>query len=363
MLKRIVDHAVGRPQEDSIRGFDLYGKAVEHLTPSPMSSSILVTGGAGLIGSALIHALNQRGQEDILVTDVLGKDAKWKNLSPLRFDDYQQADAFLDRLECEPESLPSIRTIFHLGACSATTEADAGYLMENNFHYTKRLAQWALQRGIRFVYASSAATYGDGTRGMDDGTDHLASLRPLNAYGYSKHLFDLHAKRNGWLDRMVGIKYFNVFGPNEGHKAEMRSLVSKAYEQILETGKVRLFKSHRPDYRDGEQVRDFVYVKDAVAMTLHLADTPSANGLFNIGTGTPRTWIDLATALFTALDRTPEIEFIDMPDHIRNQYQYHTSANISRLRATGWNTPATTLEEAVGDYVGNYLVPGKHLGG
>lgn len=327
-----------------------------------MSSSILVTGGAGLIGSALIHALNQRGQEDILVTDVLGKDAKWKNLSPLRFDDYQQADAFLDRLECEPESLPSIRTIFHLGACSATTEADAGYLMENNFHYTKRLAQWALQRGIRFVYASSAATYGDGTRGMDDGTDHLASLRPLNAYGYSKHLFDLHAKRNGWLDRMVGIKYFNVFGPNEGHKAEMRSLVSKAYEQILETGKVRLFKSHRPDYRDGEQVRDFVYVKDAVAMTLHLADTPSANGLFNIGTGTPRTWIDLATALFTALDRTPEIEFIDMPDHIRNQYQYHTSANISRLRATGWNTPATTLEEAVGDYVGNYLVPGKHLG-
>ena len=362
MLKRIVDHAVGRPQEDSIRGFDLYGKAVEHLTPSPMSSSILVTGGAGLIGSALIHALNQRGQEDILVTDVLGKDAKWKNLSPLRFDDYQQADAFLDRLECEPESLPSIRTIFHLGACSATTEADAGYLMENNFHYTKRLAQWALQRGIRFVYASSAATYGDGTRGMDDGTDHLASLRPLNAYGYSKHLFDLHAKRNGWLDRMVGIKYFNVFGPNEGHKAEMRSLVSKAYEQILETGKVRLFKSHRPDYRDGEQVRDFVYVKDAVAMTLHLADTPSAHGLFNIGTGTPRTWIDLATALFTALDRTPEIEFIDMPDHIRNQYQYHTSANISRLRATGWNTPATTLEEAVGDYVGNYLVPGKHLG-
>jgi len=327
-----------------------------------MSSSILVTGGAGLIGSALIHALNQRGQEDILVTDVLGKDAKWKNLSPLRFDDYQQADAFLDRLECEPESLPSIRTIFHLGACSATTEADAGYLMENNFHYTKRLAQWALQRGIRFVYASSAATYGDGTRGMDDGTDHLASLRPLNAYGYSKHLFDLHAKRNGWLDRMVGIKYFNVFGPNEGHKAEMRSLVSKAYEQILETGKVRLFKSHRPDYRDGEQVRDFVYVKDAVAMTLHLADTPSANGLFNIGTGTPRTWIDLATALFAALDRTPEIEFIDMPDHIRNQYQYHTSANISRLRATGWNTPATTLEEAVGDYVGNYLVPGKHLG-
>lgn len=327
-----------------------------------MSPSILVTGGAGLIGSALIHALNQRGQDDILVTDVLGKNEKWKNLSPLRFNDYQQADAFLDQLECESQSLDSIRTIFHLGACSATTETDAGYLMENNFGFTKRLAQWALQRGIRFVYASSAATYGDGTRGMDDGIDHLDSLRPLNAYGYSKHLFDLHAKRNGWLGRMAGIKYFNVFGPNEWHKGEMRSLVAKAYEQILETGKVCLFKSHRSDYKDGEQVRDFVYVKDAVAMTLHIADTPSANGLFNIGTGTPRTWVDLATALFTALGRKPEIEFIDMPAHIRNQYQYHTCADVSRLKAAGWNAATTSLEDSVSDYVRNYLVPSKHLG-
>jgi ADP-L-glycero-D-manno-heptose 6-epimerase len=326
------------------------------------SPSILVTGGAGLIGSALIHALNLRGQEDILVTDVLGKDAKWKNLSPLRFADYQQADSFLDLLECEPESLRSIRTIYHLGACSATTETDAGYLMENNFGYTKRLAEWSLQSGIRFVYASSAATYGDGIRGMDDGTDHLETLRPLNAYGYSKHLFDLHAKRNGWLDKIAGIKYFNVFGPNEWHKGEMRSLVAKAYEQILETGKVRLFRSHRSDYKDGEQVRDFVYVKDAVAMTLHLADNPTANGLFNIGTGNPRTWVDLATALFTALGRKPDIEFIDMPDHIRNQYQYHTCADISRLKATGWKTSPTSLEDSVHDYVVNYLVPGKHLG-
>jgi ADP-L-glycero-D-manno-heptose 6-epimerase len=327
-----------------------------------MSPSILVTGGAGLIGSALIHALNQRGQEDILVTDVLGKDAKWKNLSPLRFDDFIQADSFLDRLEENPDAFGSVRTIFHLGACSATTEMDSGYLMENNYGYTKHLAHWALRRGIRFVYASSAATYGDGLQGMDDGTDHLETLRPLNAYGYSKHLFDLHAKRNGWLEKIAGIKYFNVFGPNEGHKGEMRSLVSKAYEQILETGKVRLFKSHRPDYRDGEQVRDFVYVKDAVAMTIHIANTPSANGLFNIGTGTPRTWVDLATALFTALDRKPEIEFIDMPEHIRNQYQYHTCANVSRLRSTGWLAPASALEDSVNDYVRNYLVPGKHLG-
>ena len=327
-----------------------------------MSPSILVTGGAGLIGSALIHALNERGRDDILVTDVLGKDAKWRNLSPLRFDDYIQADDFLDHLECDPESFDSIRTIFHLGACSATTETDAGYLMENNFGYTKCLAQWAIQRGIRFVYASSAATYGDGTRGMDDGTDHLEALRPLNAYGYSKHLFDLHAKRSGWLDQIAGIKYFNVFGPNEGHKGEMRSLVSKAYEQIQETGKVRLFRSHRSDYKDGEQLRDFVYVKDAVAMTIHIADTPAANGLFNIGTGIPRTWVDLATALFVALGRKPEIEFIDMPDHIRNQYQYHTCADVGRLHSAGWKTPAMPLEEAVTDYVRNYLVPGKHLG-
>ncbi len=332
---------------------------------SSASPTILVTGGAGLIGSALIHALNLRGREDILVTDVLGKDAKWRNLSPLRFADYQQADAFLDRLECDPESLDSIRTVYHLGACSATTETDAGYLMENNFGYTKALARWALPRGIRFVYASSAATYGDGTRGMDDGTGHLETLRPLNPYGYSKHLFDLHARRNGWLQGdhgIAGIKYFNVYGPNEAHKGEMRSLVAKAYEQILETGKVRLFRSHRPDYRDGEQVRDFVYVKDAVAMTIHIAENPAANGLFNIGTGTPRTWIDLATALFRALDREPVIEFIDMPDHIRNQYQYHTCADVGRLRATGWNAPAMPLEEAVTDYVRNYLVPGKHLG-
>ncbi len=327
-----------------------------------MSASILVTGGAGLIGSAVIHALNLRGQDDILVTDLLGRDAKWKNLSPLRFHDYIQADSFLDRLEENPDSLGSIRTIYHLGACSATTETDAGYLMENNFGYTKHLAHWALRRGIRFVYASSAATYGDGLQGMDDGSDRLENLRPLNAYGYSKHLFDLHAKRNGWLGKMAGIKYFNVFGPNEAHKGEMRSLVAKAYEQIQETGQVKLFRSHRPDYKDGEQVRDFVYVKDAVAMTLHLADTPSANGLFNIGTGTPRTWIDLATALFAALDRKPEIEFIDMPDHIRNQYQYHTSADVSRLKATGWSAPTLTLENSVSDYVRNYLVPGKHLG-
>lgn len=321
---------------------------------------ILVTGAAGFIGSALVHALNQRGQENLLVTDVLGTDEKWRNLVALRFDDYLQADELLDAVE--NDSLGGIDTIFHLGACSATTEKDGDYLIENNYRYTQRLAEWALAHGARFVYASSAATYGDGARGMDDRNDDLGTFRPLNLYGYSKHLFDQHAQRRGYLEDIVGIKYFNVFGPNEWHKAEMRSLVCKAYEQIVETGKIRLFKSHRPEYRDGEQMRDFVYVKDAVAMTLHLADSRKAGGLYNVGSGVARTWVDLGRAIFSALGREPEIEFIDMPESIRDQYQYYTCADIAKLRATGYDAGTTSLEDAVADYVQNHLVPHRHLG-
>ena len=324
------------------------------------SARILVTGAAGFIGSALVHALNERGQENLLVTDVLGSDEKWRNLVALKFDDYLQADELLDALE--NDALGRIDAVFHLGACSATTEKDGDYLIENNYRYTQRLAEWALAHDARFVYASSAATYGDGARGMDDRDDDLAKLRPLNLYGYSKHLFDLHAQRRGYLDAIVGVKYFNVFGPNEWHKGDMRSLVCKAYEQIVETGKIRLFRSHRPDYRDGEQMRDFVYVKDAVAMTLHLAASPEAGGLYNVGSGVARTWVDLGRALFAALDREPVIEFIDMPDSIRGQYQYYTCANIAKLRATGYDAPTTSLEDAVADYVKNHLVPRRHLG-
>lgn len=327
-----------------------------------MRSTILVTGGAGFIGSGLIHALNERGEKKILVTDDLLDEEKQRHLNPLAYEAYLSAADLLKKLEQESEDVASIKTIFHLGACSSTLETNREYLMKNNFEYTRTLAQWALERDIRFVYASSAATYGDGSQGMKDGIEDLGSLKPLNLYGMSKHLFDLHARDQGWFDRIVGVKYFNVFGPNEGHKKEMRSLVCKAYEQILATGRVKLFKSYRPDYRDGEQQRDFVYVKDAIAMTLHLAFSKNVGGLFNIGTATPRTWLDLARALFAALGREPIIDFIEMPEHLQHQYQYYTCADTSQLLATGYQQPAWTLEAAVSDYVKNYLVPEKHFG-
>jgi ADP-L-glycero-D-manno-heptose 6-epimerase len=324
--------------------------------------SILVTGGAGFIGSALTWALNQRGQEDILIADVLGADEKWRNLVPLRFSDYIDAADLLSAISSNPDALGPIETVFHLGACSATTERDTGYLMRNNFKYTDALARWALARGARFVYASSAATYGDGSLGMDDRLEDLHSLRPLNMYGYSKHLFDCHAARHGLLPHIVGLKYFNVFGPNEDHKADMRSVVHKAYGQILQRGQVELFRSHRPDYTDGGQQRDFLYVKDAVQMTLHLADTASASGLFNLGSGIAHTWLDLAHAIFQALDIPPEIRFIDMPESLRPKYQYYTCANIAKLRSTGYQHALTPLADAVADYAQNYLAHDRRLG-
>lgn len=326
---------------------------------------ILVTGGAGFIGSALVWALNRRGLENILVADFLGQDEKWKNLVPLRFDDYLEADRLLNAVQTgEGPDLSDIRTVFHLGACSATTERDAAYLVRNNFEFTKTLAEWALGGNrARFVCASSAATYGDGSLGMDDQDANLARLRPLNMYGYSKHLFDLHAQRRGYLDRLVALKYFNVFGPNEAHKGDMRSLVHKAYGQIVESGHVRLFKSHRPDYRDGEQKRDFLYVKDAVEMTIALAEQTSVGGVFNLGSGRASTWLELAGAIFAALGREPQIDFIEMPEVLRGKYQYYTCADIAKVQSACPNLPAQfPLAEAVADYVRGYLVPERQLG-
>ena len=242
-----------------------------------------------------------------------------------------------------------------MGACSATTEKDADYLVENNYRYTRQLCEWCLRHGVRFITASSAATYGDGRMGYSDDDAVTPTLRPMNMYGYSKHLFDLWALKHDLYQRIVGLKYFNVYGPHEEHKDDMRSVVHKAYGQILETGKVKLFKSHRPNYRNGEQVRDFVYVKDAVDVTLHFLDHRDALGLFNCGTGQARTWIDLVTAVFAAMDREPNIEFIDMPDHLRDKYQYHTEADMTKLRAAGYAAPFTSLEDGVEDYVRNYL--------
>jgi ADP-L-glycero-D-manno-heptose 6-epimerase len=319
---------------------------------------IVVTGGAGLIGSALIWALNRRGLEDILVVDRLDCSEKWKHLVPLRFADYIDADEF-ERAVMEHRSFGDVRTVAHLGACSSTTETDAGYLMRNNYEYTKHLALWSIEQEARFVYASSAATYGALEADLSDEAD-LHTLRPLNGYAYSKHLFDLYAQRTGLDVQACGLKYFNVFGPNEDHKGEMRSLVQKAFEQIRECGSVRLFKSHRPQYRDGEQRRDFIYVKDAVEMTLHVAES-NATGLFNIGAGTAHTWLDLVGPIFRALELPERIEFVEMPLHLRGKYQYYTCARMQRLYATGYDRPVTSLADAVTDYVTNYLVPQRHL--
>ncbi len=328
-----------------------------------LGGRILVTGGAGFIGSALVWALNARGIEDIVVCDILGSDEKWRNLVPLRYGDYIEGPALRAKLAQSQTALGKFSAVFHLGACSSTTERNASYLIDNNTAFTRELAGWALGMGARFVYASSAATYGDGSSGMDDKDPAIERLRPLNMYGYSKHLFDLQARHLGWLSRIVGVKYFNVFGPNEEHKADMRSVVSKAHQQILSSGKLGLFKSYDPRYADGCQKRDFLYVKDAVEMTLHFAEKgSSAGGLFNLGSGEAHTWLDLSDAIFAALGRAPQVEFIDMPETLRAKYQYFTQADISKLRSSGYTRPLTPLSEAVADYVKHYLASDRRLG-
>ena len=330
---------------------------------STLDGRILVTGGAGFIGSALVAALNQRGISEIVITDLLGSDEKWRNLTPLKFADYLEADDFRKRIGQNQAALGDFSAVFHLGACSATTEKNASYLIDNNFNVTKELAAWSLAKNIRFIYASSAATYGDGAQGMDDQDPNLSRLRPLNMYGYSKHLFDQHAQRKGWLDRIVGVKYFNVLGPNEDHKGDMRSLVNKAYELIRMTGRVGLFKSYHPDFKDGEQMRDFLYVKDAVEMTLHFAESATtAGGLFNLGSGAATTWLTLTRAIFSALNLPPQIDFIEMPEALKGKYQYYTKADITKLRTVGFRRAMTPIEDAIRDYVQNYLATNRRLG-
>ncbi|HKE37787.1 MAG TPA: ADP-glyceromanno-heptose 6-epimerase [Candidatus Baltobacteraceae bacterium] len=320
--------------------------------------TIVVTGGAGLIGSALVWALNRRGIEDIVVVDRLDSSEKWKHLVPLRFADLIDADDF-ERRTIDGDDFGDVRTVFHLGACSSTTETNADYLLRNNYEYTKNLAAWSDANDVRFVYASSAATYGALEDDLSDEAD-LRTLRPLNMYAYSKHLFDSYAHLTGLDRRACGIKYFNVFGPNEDHKGEMRSIVHKAYEQIRSTGSVRLFKSYRPEFRDGEQRRDFIYVKDAVEITIHLAQC-GATGIFNAGSGKAQTWLELVRPIFHALELPERIEFIEMPEHLRGKYQYSTCARTDRLRATGYDRAPTALADAVADYVTNYLVPQRVL--
>ncbi len=322
---------------------------------------IVVTGGAGFIGSAIVQELNQRGISNILVVDDLDHEDKKKNLDSVKYADLQGKAAFLNAIQSRSPISP-ITALIHMGACSSTTETDQIFLTKNNFEYTRHLAEFCLEKGIRFIYASSAATYGDGAHGYLDDESQLNSLTPLNLYGDSKQRFDLWARDEKAFDKIVGLKYFNVYGPNEYHKGDMQSMVRKGFFQIQETGKMRLFKSYKDDYTDGGQERDFLYIKDAVAMTLFFLDRPKIGGLFNVGSGTARNWNHLAKALFSALGKELNIEYIEMPVSIRDQYQYHTQACMGKICKAGYDAPTTFLENGIKDYVQNYLLPGKRLG-
>ncbi len=329
---------------------------------------IIVTGGAGFIGSGIVWALNKGEKEglsptkNILIVDSIHNETnKWKNLVKLQYLDYIDKDDFLQNILNGKYDKFEIDTIFHLGACTSTIYPDARYYIKNNYEYSKHLLHYAIKRNIRFIYASSAATYGDGTEGFSDDESKLELLKPLNMYGYSKHMFDLYVKHNGWLNKVVGLKYFNVFGPNEYHKGEMRSFVIKGYEQINSTGKVRLFKSYRPEYKDGEQVRDFIYIKDAVSMTLHFYKNRGLYGIYNIGSGVPHSWNELVTVLFNCLNKPVNIEYIEMPENIKRQYQYYTKAKMEKLFSTGYKKTITEFKIAIEEYVKKYLIPNKYL--
>ncbi len=314
---------------------------------------IIVTGGAGFIGSCMVKALNDLGKEEILIVDRLGTGQTYRNLIGLKYLDYVDKDEFLEQIS-EGMSGEKVEAVIHLGACSSTTEFDADYLMQNNYRYSQALALWCDKYAVRYIYASSAATYGAGEQGYCDEAE-LIGFTPLNPYGYSKHAFDLWMERQGLLQQMAGLKFFNVYGPREDHKEDMRSVVNKAYEQIQATGVVKLFKSHRAGFADGEQKRDFVYVKDACAVILFLLEKTSIGGIFNVGSGQARTFKDLATQTFLALGKEPNIVYIDMPEHLRDKYQYFTEATMDKLRRAGYSQPPTPLEEGVKDYVQTYL--------
>ncbi len=322
----------------------------------------IVTGASGLIGSAVVWALNQAGETDILAVDHLGSSEKWKNLRALRFADYMEKDAFFDAVTEGGLLDDDVEGIIHMGACSSTTETDASYLVYNNFEYTKALAMLAAERGIRFLYASSAATYGDGEQGYKDDENTIENLRPLNMYGYSKQMFDLWAKREGLLDQITGVKFTNIYGPNEWHKGGMRSMVCRSFEQIRDTGCVKLFKSCHPDYADGEQKRDFLYVKDAVDMVLFLMRHKDLTGLYNIGSGKAETWNSLVEAAFAAMGQETKIEYIDMPEHLKAKYQYYTCADMTKMRAAGYTKAPMSLQDAVKDDICTYLNQDKFLG-
>lgn len=318
---------------------------------------ILITGGAGFIGSALAKQLNILGHSDLVIVDKLEDSQKWKNLRGLKYQDYIHADELFngdyDDLIAETDM------IFHMGASSSTLEKNMDFLMKNNVAYTQALFRFAATKNIPFIYASSAATYGKGERGYDDSHESIPELMPLNPYGYSKQIVDEWIlKEESKPEHWFGLKFFNVYGPNEYHKEDMRSLVHKSFEQISSTGKVKLFKSYKPDFLDGEQLRDFIYVKDVVRAMIELSDPDKAlhSGIYNLGTGKARSFLDLTKATFKAMGATPKIEFIEMPESLRNQYQYFTEAQMKKFLSVVPGFQFTNLEEGITDYVTNYLV-------
>ncbi|MEZ5315592.1 MAG: ADP-glyceromanno-heptose 6-epimerase [Chlamydiales bacterium] len=315
---------------------------------------IVITGGAGFIGSAIIRMLNDSGIKNLIIVDNLGSGEKWKNLVGKQFVDVIHKEDCFNWLKGKENAIESF---IHLGACTTTVEMDANYLLENNYRYSVRLADYALSHGHRFIYASSAATYGDGKRGFSDCHETLESYQPLNMYGFSKHLFDLWLKQHHLLDKVVGLKYFNVFGPNEYHKGRMSSAILKMFHDLNQKGRLQLFKSSEPDkYRDGEQMRDFIYVKDAARMTIQFL-TNDCTGIFNIGRGEAATWKAIAEGLMQALGKSVEIEYIPMPKDLVDKYQNYTCASMKK--SAGLFQSALSLEEALKDYVQNYLLRKK----
>lgn len=314
----------------------------------------IVTGGAGFIGSAVVWKLNTLGIHDIVVVDYPLSTTGSRNLESLVYREFVEAGQFLRMVEAD--QVPwAVEGIFHLGACSSTLETDVAYLVQNNFRYSRRLAQWSIDNQVRYIYASSAATYGGGEHGYHDDHRRIPRLAPMNLYGWSKQWMDLWALRTGAVQQMVGLKFFNVFGPNEYHKGHMSSVVLKAHKQIREKGSLQLFESYHPSYKHGQQCRDFVYVKDCVDAMWWLYEHREVNGIFNLGAGLARTWNDLAKAVFHALDLPVMIDYIPMPENLQKHYQYFTQADMHKLRRAGYDVPFRTLEEAVRDYVIGYL--------